>query len=452
MDVDFLRELKGKKVTVLGGGKSGLAAAKLLRRLGAEVFLSDIAPLPDEVKSKLDEMGVRFEDGGHTELALETEMIITSPGVPIHSDIIKKAKSRGIRVIGELELGFRAIDGTVVAITGTNGKSTVSSLIAHILRKRNVFLCGNIGNPLSEFAFKKGIFVLEVSSFQLTTIEEFRPAIAAILNIAEDHTDWHGSFDEYVRAKRMITKNQRSNDHLILNFDEPLVRDTALETSAKVHFVSLKEAVNGAFFMDGALLVESDNYHKVLLQAIDMKIKGLHNIQNALFAAVAAKLAGADFDEIREGLRTFEGLPHRLQFVDVINGVEFINDSKGTNPHAVEWALKGFKKKVILIMGGEDKGVDFTPLVNSVWHKVKLLIVMGKARRKLKRVFANIVPTIEAQNMDDAVLKAYRAADPGDTVLLSPGCASFDMFKNYKERGEKFVHAVKYLKAQEEGV
>ncbi len=451
MDHNFIRWVKGRKVTVVGAGVSGMAAARALSSLGAIVLVTDQSILHASAKAELQNMGVAIEDGGHTDRVFDAELIVVSPGVRPDSRIFREAKERGIKLIGELELGYLLTSGRYIAVTGTNGKSTVVSLTAHILSPMGALAVGNIGQPLSSFAMSGGLFVVEASSFQLYTIETFKPDIAVITNISSDHIDWHSDFESYCNAKLNITKNQSPDDYLILNGDENGCMRLASElTQAQVRFISLQNH-DVAAYLDpaGNLVISDDGRQLPLVHRDEMLLKGQHNLINALFAALASYLIGAGVDHIRRGLKTFRSLPHRLEFVDEIHGVKFYNDSKGTNPHAVRWALKSFDKPVILIMGGEDKGMDFSPLISDVWKNTKFLVVLGKAKDKLRCTFGHVTKVIEATDMNDAVLKAYRKAEPGDIILLSPGCASFDMFKNYRERGEAFVNAVKSLKGQE---
>ncbi len=452
MDREFALWLKGKKVAVIGAGISGVSAAKALARMGAVVFLSEINYIPEKVKKELSNHNIQFEEGANSDKALDVDLMVLSPGVPPDAPIVLKAREKGIRVIGELELGYRLTSGKYIAVTGTNGKTTVVSLISHILAPMGAIPVGNIGRPLSMFVMQGGLFVIEVSSFQLYTIEQFKPDIAVITNISEDHIDWHGDFESYCAAKLKITQNQEPNDFLILNGeDNGCMNRAAYSSKAQVKFIRLNGEAD-AFTLNDRLYLMTESGKAAEIARIDeLKIKGWHNVMNALFAALASHIAGADIETIRNGLLTFEGLPHRLQYVDEIHGVKFYNDSKGTNPHAVKWALKAFDKPVILIMGGEDKGVDFSSLVSDIWKKVKFLVVMGKAADKLIRTFSRVTEIVKASDINDAVLKAYQKAEPGDIIVLSPGCASFDMFRNYKERGEAFVNAVRELKNQECG-
>ncbi len=452
MDKEFALWLKGKKAAVIGAGISGVSAAKALARMGAIVFLSEINYIPEEVKKELSNHNIQFEEGANSDKALDVDLMVLSPGVPPYAPIVLKAREKGIRIIGELELGYRLTSGKYIAVTGTNGKTTVVSLISHILARMGAIPVGNIGRPLSQFAMQGGLFVIEVSSFQLHTIEQFKPNIAVITNISEDHIDWHGDFESYCAAKLRITENQESDDFLILNGeDNGCMNRAAYSSKAQVKFIRLNAEAD-AFTLNDRLYLMTESGKIIEIPEIDdLKIKGQHNVMNALFAALASHLAGADIETIRNGLLTFEGLPHRLQYVDEIHGVKFYNDSKGTNPHAVKWALKAFDKPVILIMGGEDKGVDFSSLVSDIWKKVKFLVVMGKATDKLIRTFSRVTEVLKASDINDAVLKAYQKAEPGDIIVLSPGCASFDMFRNYKERGEAFINAVRELKSQECG-
>ena len=440
----FRESIGGLRVAVIGAGKSGVASARLLKKLGAEVFLSEAKWISPNLREELKMLGVRFEEGGHSDRILNSDLIVPCPGVPLTNPWITRARAIGIPVMGELELGYRFLSSPIVAVTGTNGKSTVVSWIAHIMRKSGAIACGNIGHPLTSLSGSKDPLVVEVSSFQLETIIDFKPGVALILNLDQDHFDRHGTFEAYRKAKARIFENQEEEDHLILNYDDPHLRGLEKDARSRVHYFSIERAVKGAYVEGEWIVLEEDEKLK-LMPTKSLALFGVHNLQNALASALASYLMGTPLEEIREGLGSFRGLPHRLEYVGEINGVRFINDSKGTNPHAVLWALKSIDEPVILIMGGEDKGLDFTPLREIVKKKVKKLILVGESRNKLKAVFEGTVELSEAGNLEDAVELAFSEAERGDAVLLSPGCSSFDMFKNYKERGERFKDAVRRL-------
>jgi len=439
---------EGKRVTILGCGKSGLESALALKKAGAYPFISDVATIQEEYKSQLIQAAIPFEENGHTERVFQSDLIVVSPGIKPNSEVLRKSEENGIPIIGELELGYMLTAGEYIAITGTNGKSTVTTLTYELLKTKedNVIACGNIGEPLSMFAFNKATFVLEVSSFQLKTTKTFKPDIGVILNIDQDHMDWHPTFDDYVDSKARIFENQDPNDFLILNYDDPVVKGLSQRARSKVLWVSVQEKVeNGVYYDEKSqkvYFVENGKEWEVF-QKSDLLIKGIHNIFNAGVSSLIGILRGMEISEIRTVLRNFKGLPHRIEFVLEHKGVKFYDDSKGTNPHAVLWALKGFEEPVILIMGGEDKDLDFAPLREIVKEKCKLIIAIGKAKNKMINTFSDLIPVIPATDMKDAVEKAFENAKMGDAVLLSPGCASFDMFKNYKERGDVFQHWVR---------
>lgn len=440
----FRESIGGLRVTVLGAGKSGVASTRLLKKLGADVFLSEAKRIPLYLQEELKRLGVRFEEGGHSDRILNSDLIVPCPGVPLTNPWITRARAIGIPVMGELELGYRFVSSPIIAVTGTNGKSTVVSWIAHIMRKDGAIACGNIGNPLTSQSGAKNPLVVEVSSFQLETIIDFRPRVALILNLDQDHFDRHVTFEAYRKAKARIFENQREEDHLILNYDDPNVRPLDALARPKVHYFSIEKPVKGAYVERGRIFLEEGKKLE-LLDTKSLALFGAHNLQNALASALASYLMGTPLEEIREGLQSFRGLPHRLEYVGEIDGVKFVNDSKGTNPHAVLWALKSIGEPVILIMGGEDKGLDFSPLREIIGERVKKLILIGESRNKLRAVFEGTVELSEAENLEEAVELAFREAERGDVVLLSPGCSSFDMFKNYKERGERFKDAVHRL-------
>jgi UDP-N-acetylmuramoylalanine--D-glutamate ligase len=443
-----LELFKNKHISILGCGKSGFECALALKKAIAFPFVSDAAEIPTEYKEALKKEGIPFEENGHTYEVLNSDLIVVSPGVKPETPILEKAHSKKIKIVGELEVGYLLTSGKYIAITGTNGKSTVTTLTYELLKDslNNVIMAGNIGEPLSMYAFQDGVFVLEVSSFQLKTIDKFKPDIGVILNIDQDHMDWHPSFEDYVESKARIFENQDQQDYLILNYDDEVVRNLAKKAKSQVLWISLEQEVTqGAYLSDDKVIINIDGQRILAFSTDELLIKGIHNVFNASVASLIAYLNGVNIEIVREILKRFKGLPHRIEFVTQKNGIKFYDDSKGTNPHAVLWALQGFKEPIILIMGGEDKDLDFHPLRDVIKKHCKLIIAIGKARPKIINTFQDIIEVIPADDMKDAVEKAWSHAQSGDVILLSPGCASFDMFKNYKERGDVFQHWVREI-------
>jgi UDP-N-acetylmuramoylalanine--D-glutamate ligase len=443
------RDFNGKRVTVVGMARSGVAAARALHALGAIVTVTDKKPieqLAEQVKA-LGDSRIAVVAGGHPDrVFFETDLIVLSPGVPKIPQILE-AHRHGVKVISELELAWLLADSPFIGITGTNGKSTVTTLVGLMLQraKQKVLVAGNIGNALTEdvaLLKDRDWIVAELSSFQLEDIETFRPRIATILNVTQDHLDRYHSIDEYGDAKARIFMHQRKEDVLVLNFDDPVVKSFAKRTAATViPFSRLLRFNPGACVLNGHLLVNNQR----IVRVDDIKIAGLHNLENALAAAAIAISAGADKKSVAAVLREFPGLEHRLEFVRNKGGVTYINDSKGTNVGAVVKSVEGFKEPVILIAGGLDKGSDFSPLYGLFKQKVKLLILIGKAADKMARTLSTATETVFAKTLQEAVKLASKRAKRGDVVLLSPACASFDMFKDFEDRGRQFKATVKSL-------
>jgi UDP-N-acetylmuramoylalanine--D-glutamate ligase len=439
---------RGKKVTVVGLARSGAAAARALNALGAIVTVTDKKPL-DQLTALIASLGsgIAIEAGGHPErIFAEADLIVLSPGVPKIPPVMQ-ARRRGVRVISELELAWQLSDAPYIGITGTNGKSTVTTLVGLMLAKakKDVLVAGNIGNALTEDASLltgKDWIVAELSSFQLEDIETFRPRIATILNVTQDHLDRYHSLDEYGEAKARIFMNQRREDYLVLNFDDPIVKSFTRRATATVIPFSRQLRFNpGACVFDGHLLFNG----RRIIAVDELKISGVHNLENALAATAVSILAGADARSVAAVLRTFPGLEHRLEFVRTKDGVRYLNDSKGTNVGAVIKSVEGFTRPVILIAGGLDKGSDFSPLYDLFRRKVKLLILLGAAAGKMANVLATSTETVLVQSLQEAVRLASTRAGRGDVVLLSPACASFDMFKDFEDRGKQFKEAVRGL-------
>jgi UDP-N-acetylmuramoylalanine--D-glutamate ligase len=438
-------DFKGKRVTVVGLARSGVAAARALHALGAIVTATDKKPV-DQLVAQAKALGssITIEAGGHPDrIFIETDLIVLSPGVPNIAPVVH-ARRQGVKVISELELAWLLSDAPYIGITGTNGKSTVTTLVGLILAKakKNVLVAGNIGTALTEDLPQltgKDWIVAELSSFQLEDIETFRPRIATILNVTQDHLDRYHTLEEYGEAKARIFMNQQKEDYLVLNFDDPIVKSCTRRTAATVIPFSRRLRFNpGACVHDGYLMFNG----RRVIAADELKISGVHNLENALAATALSLLAGADIESVASVLREFHGLEHRLEFVRVKDNVSYINDSKGTNVGAVLKSVEGFARPVILIAGGLDKGSDFSPLYGLFKHRVKLLILIGKAAEKMARVLGSSTETVFAQTLQEAVRLASARAGRGDVVLLSPACASFDMFKDFEDRGRQFKEAV----------
>jgi UDP-N-acetylmuramoylalanine--D-glutamate ligase len=442
-------DFRGKRVTVVGMARSGIAAARALHGRGATVTITDKKPL-DQLADQVKALGtpeVRIEAGGHPDrIFIGTDLIVLSPGVPKIPQVLS-AHRRGVRIISELELGWLLSDSPFVGITGTNGKSTVTTLVGLMLQKagKRTLVAGNIGNALTEtpeLLHGQDWIVVELSSFQLEDIDTFRPRVAAILNITQDHLDRYKNITEYAEAKARIFEMQLKDDVIVLNFDDPLVRALAPRAPSRVvPFSRLEKHENGAYVEHGRLMVRGE----AICGVDEILIKGVHNLENAMAAAAMARAAGADRASIAAVLREFAGLEHRLEFVREKDGVSYINDSKGTNVGAVVKSVEGFTRPVILIAGGYDKGSDFSPLFGLFREKVKLLILIGKAADKMAKALGGSTETAMAKTLVDAVQLAAQRAVSGDVVLLSPACASFDMFKDFEDRGRQFKEAVKNL-------
>lgn len=444
-------DLKGKKVLVVGLGRSGIAASRLLLRQGAIVTATDSNPdekLSDEAKG-LSALGVKIEAGGHrTETFISSDLIILSPGVPKAIKPAAAALDRSVRIISEIELAYRLTDTPVIAITGSNGKSTTTTLIGEILRANGntVFVGGNIGTPLSDYVLSGSTadwIVAEISSFQLETIEEFRPKISVLLNISPDHLDRYSNLSEYAEAKFKIFENQENDDAAIINGDENWCTQLAGRIKCHSVFFSRKQKItNGIYTDDGWIISDMEGARFRVCEISHLGIKGVHNLENAMASIAAGILAGCKQPVIESALRRFTGLEHRLEFVRELSGVKYMNDSKGTNVGAVIKSIESFNDPLLLIAGGRDKGSDFSPLGPLIKERVKRLILIGEASDKIAAAVGNMTKTSFAASLKEAVSIAHREAVKGDIVLLSPACASFDMFKNFEDRGVKFKEIV----------
>jgi UDP-N-acetylmuramoylalanine--D-glutamate ligase len=415
-------DFRGKNVVVLGLGISGLASAKLLKNLGAKVFVSDKSEgdKQKELSLQLSSQSIPFELGKHTRSKMErANYLIISPGVPYNCEPLQWARKRNREIIGEIELGYQFCPAPIIAATGTNGKTTVTTLVGRILEKagKNAFILGNIGKPFTAYVDKikaQDFVSLEVSSFQLETIKEFRPKVSLILNFTPDHLDRYKDLTEYLQAKKRIFLNQKGDDFIVLNYADDYLRPLANETKAKV-----------LFFGAGKSGYDESKFNP-----------------NQLAVLKVAEALNISLDVCLEVFKEFKGIEHRMEFVANVDGIDFINDSKGTNVESTIWGLKNSVKPVILIAGGRDKGSDFTTIRDLIKDKVKYLVLLGEAKEKIKKALADLVETSEAEDMNHAVHIAFIKASAGDCVLLSPMCASFDMFSNYEERGRVFKSIV----------
>lgn len=451
-------ELKNKRVLVVGLGKSGLAAALFLRRQGAQVTVSDArssAALANEIPALL-EAGIMVEAGGHGLLTFRRQdLVVVSPGVPLDTPEVKQVMSFGLPVIGELELASRYLLGKVVAITGSNGKTTTTSLVGKIFADAGMptQVGGNIGLPVIDLIAKSTadtVNVLEVSSFQLETATEFHPQIAAILNLTPDHLDRHGNFKNYAAAKEKIFARQTAEDALVLNGDDPAVQMCAGKTKSRVFWFSGTKVVRqGAFVRNGvvAFVAKEGGRAEPVMPVSEIPLKGAHNLENVLAAVCMARIAGVSAEAIRVAVAGFTAVEHRLEFVAEVNGVAYYNDSKATNVDATLKAVASFAGGVHLILGGKDKGSDYTLLAPLLRERVKAVYTIGSATEKIERQLEGVVKMVRAGTIDMAVAAAAEASGAGDTVLLAPACSSFDQFENYEHRGRVFRELVLALKS-----
>jgi UDP-N-acetylmuramoylalanine--D-glutamate ligase len=445
-----------ERIVILGAGESGTGAALLAAKKGFDVFVSDQGPVKEKYKAELEHHLIPFDEGTHTaEFILNASLIIKSPGIPDKAELIKEAKATGIQIIDELEFAFRYISGKVIAITGTNGKTTTTLLTHHLMKTagKNVALGGNVGKSLARQVAEGNHewYVLEVSSFQLDGWKTFRPEIGILLNITPDHLDRYGyKLQNYIDSKfRLIQKMEADNTFIYFNDDPVIAAEVSKQTIRPRQIpVSLKEDSPVAVKAKATTMMFGFG-EKFSIDQSDTTLKGPHNLINTMAAVTAVSLAGVSVESIRAGLKTFVNAPHRLESVAVINGVEFVNDSKATNVDSVVYALGSYEKPLIWIAGGVDKGNDYNIIKAEVARKAKALICLGKENDKLKKAFGDVVPVIqETQNVKDLVRMALKLASEGDVVLLSPACASFDLFKNYEDRGTQFREAALELKAE----
>jgi UDP-N-acetylmuramoylalanine--D-glutamate ligase len=448
------KEMKHKLI-ILGAGESGVGAALLAKQKGYEVFVSDGGTIKDKFKKELIDNAIDFEEAKHSEeKILNADEVMKSPGIPEKNEMVKKIRAKGIEVISEIELAYRFKGNSkIIAITGSNGKSTTTSLIYHILDKAGMScaLVGNIG-----YSFAKQIaeapkewYVAEISSFQLDDIKTFRPDVALLLNITEDHLDRYGyKFENYINSKFKIIENQTIEDYFIYcEDDEVITKKLELLT---IHTnplpFSMKHEIKKGGYIKGDQMMLRIQEERVSMSIYDFALKGKHNNYNTMAACIAATTVGIRKEKIREAVKDFQSLEHRMEFIATVRGVEFINDSKATNVNSTWFALESMQKPTVLVLGGTDKGNDYTLIADLVKEKVKAIVCMGLDNKKIIAAFKDMVPTIvETKSAKEAVNASFKLSNKGDVVLLSPACASFDLFKNYEDRGTQFKDAVKEL-------
>ena len=450
-------DVQGKKATVVGGARSGLAVARLLATAGAEVFLTEQDTATEGLKEALDADGIDYEFGGHTRRAIDADFFAISPGVPSNINLLQQARRNGLAIYSEIEVASWFCEAPIVAITGTNGKTTTTSLAGHIFRtaERAPIVAGNIGFPFSDYVLDTtpdDTVILEVSSFQLDHIDTFRPRVSVILNITPDHLDrYDNDFNRYAQAKFRIFENQHGDDVLIYNHDDDLIREYVAwnaeqEGLTTLGFSQKEELDAGAFIRDETIILRINDQEEVLMQAEEVALRGRHNLYNSLAAAVAARVMEVRSDVVRESLTTFEGVPHRLEEVRTVQGVQFVNDSKATNVNSVWYALESFNRPIVLIAGGRDKGNDYSAIKPLVREKVRGVVAIGESAAKVLNEIGTLADEQGmAATMEDAIQQARRMAHHGDVVLLSPACSSFDMYDNYEDRGDTFRRLVNSL-------
>jgi UDP-N-acetylmuramoylalanine--D-glutamate ligase len=443
-----------ERIVILGGGESGVGAAVLAASKGYEVFLSDAGKMKDKYRETLQSHGIAFEEGTHThDKLLNAAEVIKSPGIPDKAELIKKFRALNVPVISEIEFAGRFTDATIVGITGTNGKTTTTMLTYHLLKNGglNVGCGGNVGNSFAQMVVEDQFdyYVLELSSFQLDGIIDFNPHIAVITNITPDHLDrYEYQFDNYIRSKLHISANQSAADHLIYGADSEALANAIQHSSikAKIHPFSAFRAVEDGAYIENDNLIFNLKNKGFDMNIQDLALQGKHNAYNSMAAGIAARLLDIRKESIRQSLADFESIPHRMESVGRVRGIEFINDSKATNVNSAFFALESMKTPTIWIAGGVDKGNNYDELKEVVANHVKAIVVLGDGGEKIHAAFDDIVPVIyDATSMEEAVRVAYKLGIKGDTVLLSPACASFDLFQNYEDRGNQFKAWVKEL-------
>ena len=443
-------EIRNKNVLVVGLARSGVSAANLLCKLGAKVTITD-----EKRESELSEnirkltKGIYLKLGGHNGVDIaNVDLVVISPGVPWDSPFLNRIRENGIRIISEVELAFKYIKAPLIAVTGTNGKTTTTTLIGEMLKKddRNVFVGGNIGNPMCEEVLNGSsseLILSEISTFQMEGIETFKPHISVILNITPDHMDRHKSMTEYIALKKRVFINQNTRDYTVFNMDDKITAALSNEGKGeRIFFSRIREVDNGAFVRGNNIIFRRNRKEEIVSTLKDLKIIGVHNIENTLASVAVGGICDIPPRLMREVISEFSGIPHRMEFVREIEGIKFINDSKGTNVGATIKSIESFNEPIILIAGGKDKGSDYLPLKPLIEDRVKFLILIGEAKKKMASVMNGFRNILNAESFEEAVNEAFDKAEKGDVVLLSPACASFDMFRDYQDRGRQFKNII----------
>lgn len=444
-------DLKNKNVLLVGLAKTGVSTIKKLNKLGANIIVNDIKP-KEKLEGIIEEIdnldNIEYVLGKHLENIENIDLTIVSPGVPLDLPFIEKIKSKGIKIIGEVELAYKlSKNSTFIGITGTNGKTTTTSLVGEMFKKANkdTYIVGNIGNPVIDtvdLIDENSYLVTELSSFQLESIEDFKPKVSTIINITEDHLNRHHTMENYINAKARVFKNQDKTDFTILNYDDSIVRDLGKNSNGNVLYFSIKEEVKQGAYLDknNNIVIKVDGEELVLMNKSELSLPGNHNLENAMSAILMAYVLNIDTDVIIDTLSTFKGVEHRLEFVTNKDGIMFVNDSKGTNPDSTIKAITSYEKPIVLIAGGYEKQSDFTEMIKYATKNVKALVLLGQTADKIattaKEHGINNISKVE--DMEAAVKKAYEIAESGDVVLLSPACASWDMYPNFEARGLDF--------------
>jgi UDP-N-acetylmuramoylalanine--D-glutamate ligase len=439
-------ELAGKKITVLGAARSGIAVAKLLHKAGASVFVSDSASADNKTSeaSELKQAGIKFEFEQHSPIAHEAELVVLSPGISMQSELVQSFIKRNVPVLSEIEIAYWFCESPIIAVTGSNGKTTTTTLIGEMLKKKypQAIVAGNIGTAFSEYvedSSPENWAVIEVSSFQLETIDTFHPKQAVVLNFAPNHLNRYDGYEDYLKAKWRITKNLLEEDILIYNAADRKLSEWANLIECKLQGFNIKGVENhAAYYSDDTIFINDEK----LAGTEEIKIRGKHNYMNVMAASLAALNAGVSREQICEVLKSFEGVEHRLEFVAIKNGITYVNDSKATTVESLGYALQSFNEPIILITGGQDKGSDFTQLNDLICENVKAIVLIGTSAEKMINAWRSLVPIYKEDSLMDAVNKATDLAEEKNTVLLSPACASFDMFKDYEDRGRQFKQLV----------
>tara|TARA_R110002124_G_scaffold287346_1_gene473457 strand:- start:18 stop:1373 length:1356 start_codon:yes stop_codon:yes gene_type:complete len=448
-----MMKVKGTHIVIIGAARSGIAAALLLNKKGADVFVSDYGTIKEDWKQKLVTAQIEFEENGHSEKAKKADFVVLSPGVPTESPIIQYYLNEGKEVYSEIEVASWFTDQRIIATTGSNGKTTVTNWLNHVWNtaKREHSVSGNIGVAFSDVVDEtKGDFILEISSFQLDHIDSFKPTISLLLNVTPDHLNRYGnSFEAYAASKFRITENQTEKDWFIFNYDDLIIKSHVASLHKKKDapklwaFSYINEVPEGAFVRDEHIIFKFNNKEETLMPVYEIGLSGNHNLNNGLATALAARAAEIKNDAIRESLQSFMGVEHRLEKVRVVEGVKYINDSKATNVNAVWFALDSFHVPMTLILGGRDKGNDYSEIVDQIKEKVHTIIAIGESKDRVEEQLGDVAPNfVKAESMMKAVRAAHKVAKRGEIVLLSPACASFDMFDDYEHRGKVFKDEV----------